>query len=491
MFHIRFPYEFDYYHSQKYGGKRSYYGGAPATISISYATAVDDTQATAQKFHKEMMDAQHKWNVNRIKSVADYQHKYPAYPGKRQGATKISKSIAGFRPLQTSQEGTPLHTKGSLATFPGLIGGVLKDYKYARKILDRRRDQVLATQDPAFQPSAPTLTPEDQAKLDLNALFREVIDAFITGTVTDVTYGAMRRLVASLINTIPFIEDEDDLRNIYQTIVNTAEEARALAEPGEMRRGVQVAREQLRDNQARHNRALAVMERIGEFLRKYMDYIEKGTRSLKDRQTASKSFAKSSGLLGFADFKAIQQGVAEAEPEEEEGAPGPGPGGDGGPPPSEPSTRGEEEEEEEEEASVPSGRPSERPASGGEEEEEEESEETAETGESDESEGFRLPYDPDLNWTIPKRDARGYKIGTERTGLPITKTQLYAFTETRLMELANSVNTNTGSRPKYAQWGKQKLRNYVANRLATGFKHPLIGYEPYTRDIEHYRAYHD
>lgn len=444
-FHIRFPAEFEYYNQQKYGGKTSYFSAPPPTLSISYNQSENDLQREAQQYHREMSDSQHKWNRNRIQSVADFQHKYPAFPGHRQGAVKANPHMAGLRPLPTSQEGAPLHATGSLATFPQhqLLGGVLKDYKYARRILDRRRDQTLASTDPAFQPTPATLTTEDQMKLDLNSLFREVIDAFTTGTVTDLTYGALRRLVASLINTVPIIEDEGDLTTIEKTIEGAIADAIVIAEPARSRRGISVLADEQSGRRARHNRALEVLKKIKDFLEGYMKFIRGGTRSLKERQTSSKSIAKSVGLLGFADFKESQQQLA--PPAQPPVVPPVGPPAP--PPPPPPPAQGQ---------------------------------------------GPSLPYDPDTQYTVTEHDTNHQSLDIP-IDIPNDKTALYALDDADLLRLAYSTYkaTGQGRRPTFTGKTKQELRNIIRKALAEKWNHPLMGFAPYTEPIDYYREFHD
>ena len=452
MLNIRFPYQFEEAYSNKWGNKTKYYGNGEApTIHISYALADNDIRRKNQMFHNEQMVATRNQTLATIKSKADFQHKYPYYPTPAPCPLPNKNITSGSRaPLDSvSQPGFP--SSGSLSTFKqheygsGLSGGVLKNYQYARHILDRRANQVRQRNDPAFIPATEPISREDQQKLDLSSLLGEVGDAITAGSYSDIVYNATRKLVGAFIRTIPLIDDPDDVAEIKRVIDNVLRKAEVSDAPGAHRAPIGVAQEELRPGmEARRLRIRAVLEKLENFLALYMEVFSRGTMTEADRITAAKSFAKRVGLFKFADFSTAlglepvgePEGQQSAELPPDEGQQPPDEGGDD-----------EEEEEEEEEPEEEEEEP----------EEEEESEASATAEPSVSSPSSVSTADVPAYAVITNRNNKRVKVPTNMAGLD-------AMSPAQLKVLANDIKRANKTFP--ANPRPATLKKYIRERLA-------------------------
>ena len=475
MLNIRFPYQFEEAYSKKYGNQTKYFGnGVAPTIHISYALADNDIRRKNQMFHNEQMVATRNHTLATIKSKADFQRKYPYYPTPAPCPLPNKNITSGSRaPLDSvSQSGFP--SSGSLSTFKqheygsGLSGGVLKNYEYARHILDRRANQIRQRADPAFIPATQPISREEQQKLDLSSLLGEVGDAITAGVFSDLVYSATRKLVGAFIRTIPLIDDEEDIAQIKRVIDNVLRKAEVSDAPGAHRAPIGVFQEELRPAmEARRLRIRAVLEKLENFLALYMEVFRRGTMTEADRITAAKSFAKRVGLFKFADFSTElglepvgePEGQQSAELPPDEGQQPPDEGGDD-----------EDEEEEEEEEEEPE-----------EEEESDESVAPSETSPTSSAERAAMRR----RFPEPRRDDDGNVIrepsssssssstaephyavitkNNKRVKVPTNMAGLDALSFPQLKQLANDIkrsNKTFGNhRPKY-------YKQYIIERLA-------------------------
>jgi len=335
MFHIRFPYEFEEYYGQKYGGRTSYYPShMPPTIQISYALSDNEIARKGQQFHMEKMAAERKKVIETIKSKAGFKMKYPCYPAPRANALPHKNITSGTRPFLTAVSQPSFGNVGRLSTFAQhdeLSGGVLKNYAYARQILDRRAKNIREQEDPAFQPPSQVLTGDEQMKLDFSSLLNEVVDAITAGSFSDMVYNATRKLVGAFIRVVPKLDDVDDIADITRAIENALQSADALTKPGDRRDGVAVIRDEVnRAEVKRRDRIANVLGKMELFLDEYADRVKRGTMSEKDRIALAKTLAKKVGLFSFADFTATavikrdeeeDEEDEDEEDEDEEGAP--------------------------------------------------------------------------------------------------------------------------------------------------------------------------
>ena len=306
MLQIRFPHQFEEAYAAKYGGARSLYPSfLPPSVQFSYPLAEDEVRRKNQLYHAELMAANRKQVEDTIRSKAGFQHKYPCYPTRPANPLPHKHIISGSRASLDSISQPSFGYVGSLSTFPShsLTGGVLRDYGHARKILDRRANQVRQQEDPMFIPQGEVITREDQLKLDFSSLLNEVGDAIASGSFSDLVYSALRRLTGAFIRTMPLIEDPDDVAEIKRTVDNILRNAEVSDRPAQHRAPIGVAHESLDPvMNARRARITAVLEKVEEFLSLYMAVFERGTTTEKERALASKAFAKKVGLFSFADF---------------------------------------------------------------------------------------------------------------------------------------------------------------------------------------------
>lgn len=103
-----------------------------------------------------------------------------------------------------------------------LTGGVLKDYRYARNILDRRVRDVknldLEAQGLPAQPEPiASLTEVDSRNLELNTLLQNLIDVIGTGAYTQLTINDLKGIPRLLISVIPTYT-EDEITQLIQGI---------------------------------------------------------------------------------------------------------------------------------------------------------------------------------------------------------------------------------------------------------------------------------
>lgn len=341
---IRFPYEYDIAYRAKYGDARHYTGyNNPAPSPIHYALSDVKGQRIHQEYQLEKMRAERERKLAEIRDKALFQHKYPMYPGRREGYVPCNPISNGNRPFQTSQEGTPLIAHGSLATFPQhtLTGGVLKDYKYARFILDRRGKQLAQMNDPLYKPpQTAVLTVEEKQKLDLALMLKEVLTSLSDGSYTESTFIEARKLTSQLLTTLPMVEDEDEITELVKTIDNALEESETVNEPAANRQGLRQIQTEMDKKTAVLEKLSGLIYRVRRILVAYLERLQTGTMTLKDRQTLVRSIAKQIGLLQLADKTPKEIPVEElqrpAEAEQAAQAPPPppppgqpGPGGDG------------------------------------------------------------------------------------------------------------------------------------------------------------------
>ncbi len=332
MLNIRFPYEFDDAYAKKYGGRRAMYPSyLPPTIQITYPMADNEFRAKQQKYHAELMSAERKKVIETIVSKDNFQHRYPCFPTVIPNRLPAKHIISGIRPSLDAVSQPSFGNVGNLATFGGLSGGVLKNYKYARFILNRRANDITRNADPAFSPPTEVITAQEQLKLDFSSLLGEVGDAITAGAYGDTVYGATRKLVGAFIRTMPLIDDPADVAEIKRTVDNILKSADVADDPEENRNTQGAIREALdKQKTARRARITSVLEKIERFLDEYMNVFSRGTMTERERIMASKSIAKSVGLFSFADFTS-SLGIRRAEPEPaEEEMPPLEPAGDGG-----------------------------------------------------------------------------------------------------------------------------------------------------------------
>ncbi|NBV77886.1 hypothetical protein EBR66_07005, partial [bacterium] len=264
MLNIRFPYEFDDAYAKKYGTRRELYPSyLPPTIQITYPMSDNSFRATQQKYHAEKMAAERKKVMETIISKDSFQHQYPCFPSARPPHIPNKHIISGVRPSLDSVSQPSFGNFGNLATFGGLSGGVLTNYKYARFVLNRRANDVRRNANPEFTPPTEVITPQEQLKLDFSSLLGEVGDAITAGSFGDSVYGATRKLVAAFIRTMPLIDDADDVVEIKRTVDNIIESADVADDPEENRNTQGAIRGALdRQKVARRARITSVLEKI-------------------------------------------------------------------------------------------------------------------------------------------------------------------------------------------------------------------------------------
>ncbi|NDC95687.1 hypothetical protein EBZ38_14145 [bacterium] len=302
----------------------------PPTIEISYPLAENELVRKNQLYHKELMDANRKYALETIASKAGFKNKYPCAPTPRPNVLPNKNVVSGSRVFGVSSHQEPLPYVGSLSTFPNsrggrLTGGVLKNYSYARKILDRRAENVRAQQDPAFVPPTKVLSDQDQLKLNFSSLLSEVVDSITANNYTDLVYSATRRLVGTMLQAIPYIDDPKDIADIKRVIdlglVGTED-----AEDAEQQHDTQaIKRDELnKASEARRRRILDVLDRINKFIELYTQEafaVNKATigdeerpsapsvgiASEEERKQIARSVAREVGLFKFAVYEAPKQ----------------------------------------------------------------------------------------------------------------------------------------------------------------------------------------
>lgn len=204
-----------------------------------------------------------------------------------------------------------------------LQGGVLRDYKYARMILDRRAKEF-ADQDmrkAGITPPAPAaleLTPDESRSLELNTLLQLLQDSVETGSVADITslMPDLKNILRLFITLLPTFTAQQlgDFQEFFQNMIEDLESME-----GDME-GRNTAVTQARRFSAS----------IYNLIARYAPYVNASDR---DKAAAIKIFLKENfkleprelaarpGVLGQqAAAMMAEEGVAPAEGEEEAAA---------------------------------------------------------------------------------------------------------------------------------------------------------------------------
>jgi hypothetical protein len=171
-----------------------------------------ELQRKSQLYHKELMEANRNSVLSAIALKHRLQHTYPNYPTPAPVHLPNKNITSGSHLFFATKSEKPFETTGSLATFPQhhYSGGVLKNYKYARYILDRRAQQMAERvgEQPTVAPRAEIISPDDQSLLDMTTNITQIIDDI---SVSDFNEQNIRRAVASLVKGLPAIDDPNDL----------------------------------------------------------------------------------------------------------------------------------------------------------------------------------------------------------------------------------------------------------------------------------------